>query len=457
MAEKFTPENDPLIQALRAHDPLTNKQLPEAEEATLWRATATKPTRTKFGMRLRRPAIRWAAPFAATAVLALAVGASVGSLNKPATPLFSLAHGSASASGQKLASGMSESSTMAGGDAKIGLWYGQTFEYSAADGLDTNWNDSGSAYRLVAPSSPERILNDLGEIFGVAGKIARQDGGEGNPYTTYSLGNTDGTEKAIWLYWGPAPSWSFYDPSTNFTPKCLKESAEGCVEFDNTPPDASLLPNSSKMKGFASKALSAIGLKTNQYRLNENRDNYGAYLRAELLAGSTPVAIETYFSWNQLGLTSAGGTLGSLEKVSDVPVIAPSKAVARITDWRWSGGLPGSFWDANSPAVSMPTTKDIAEQPADATAPAEPTEPGAGGEPGTGSGPVATPDPIKVTIDKFESRLMVVWSAQGGIWVVPGYVFSSSDSQVAGQWFAILAVADGVITMPEPEQGAVTY
>lgn len=450
MAEKFTPENDPLIAQLRAHDPLTSRDVPEADEATLWRATAAKPARTKFGIRwsLRRPAIRWAAPLAATAALALAVGVGVGSLNKPTTPLFSLANGSATGAGQKLATGMAEGSTMVGGDAKIGLWYGQTFEYTAIEGLDSNWSNSGSAYRLVNPSSPERILSELGEIFGVTGEIARQDAGEGNPYTTYSLGNTDGSEKALWLYWGPTASWNFYDPSTNLTPKCLRESAEGCVEFDNTPPDASLLPNSSKMKAFAGKTLSALGLKADQYRLNENRDNYGAYLRAELLAGSTPVAIETYFGWNQLGLTSAGGTLGTLEKVSDVPLVAPSKAVARITDWRWSGGLPGSFWDANSPAVSLPTTKDIAvgDQPVDTKLPGDGV-----------SEPSATPEPIKVTIDKFDSRLMVVWSAQGGIWIVPGYVLSSSDSQVAGQWFPVLAVADGVITMPELEQGAVTY
>jgi hypothetical protein len=147
MAEKLTPENDPLIAQLKAHDPLTNWDVPEADEATLWRATSGKPSRTRFGIRwsLRRPTIRWAAPLAATAALALAVGAGVGSLNKPTTPLFSLANGSATGAGQKLATGMAEGSTMVGGDAKIGLWYGQTFEYSASEDLDSNWNDSGSA------------------------------------------------------------------------------------------------------------------------------------------------------------------------------------------------------------------------------------------------------------------------------------------------------------------------
>jgi hypothetical protein len=98
--------------------------------------------------------------------------------------------------------------------------------------------------------------------------------------------------------------------------------------------------------------------------------------------------------------------------------------------------------------VSTPTTKDISvgDQPVDTKLPGDGV-----------SEPSASPEPIKVTIDKFDSRLMVVWSAQGGIWIVPGYVFSSPDSQVAGQWFPVLAVADGVITMPELEQGAVTY
>lgn len=455
MAEKKETNQEELFRQIRAHDPLSNLDLPEPDESVLWNATA-KPNKSMTGFRLnwslRRPSARWAAPFAATAALALAIGATVGTLSKPTTPLFSLASGGAANSSQKLASGVSESGAMVAGDAKIGLWYGQTFDYSAADGLDSGWNDRGTAYRLVTPSSPERILKQLGELFGVSGKLLRQESEYENGYTTYSLGNTDGTDKAIWLYWGTTPSWNFYDPATNPTPKCLRESSEGCIEFDNTPPDASLLPASAKMKAFANSTMSALGLTSSEYRLFEDRDGYGAYVRAELLAGGTPVAVETYFAWNTLGLSSAGGTLGSLEQVSDVPLIAPSKAVSRISDWRWSGGLPGSFWQSNSAAASPSMSKDIAVSDAPSTS--EPaTEEGSVATPE----PQATPEPIRVTIDKFESRLMVVWSSQGGIWVVPGYVLTSKDAVVAGQVFTVLAVADGVVQMPELEQGAVTY
>lgn len=455
MAENKDFSSDKLVDNLKAHDPLANQDLPEADEAILWRATAKSSTsRARFGLswKLRKPPVRWAAPIAATAAIALAVGATVGTLSKPTTPLFSLASGGSANSAQKLSAGMSESSTLAGGDAKIGLWFGQSFEYSAASDLDSDWKDRGMAYRLVAPSSPERILKQLAEIFNVDGPIVREESGDSNQFVTYTIGKTDGTEKAIWLYWSAAPSWNFYDPSMNPAPKCLREAAEGCVEYDNTAPDASLLPGSAKIKAFATSTMKALGLSSSDYRLYENRDSYGAYVRTELLAGSTPVAIETYFGWNTLGLTSAGGTLGTLEAVSEVPLVAPSKTVSRISDWRWSGGLPGSYWHTHTPALSSSTSKDISVEPL-----APSSEPASTSEPAATSEPVPTPEPIKVTIDKFETQMMVVWSAQGGTWVVPGYVLSSKDAAVAGQLFAVLAVADGVIQMPELEQGAVTY
>lgn len=450
MAENKDFSSDNLVDHLKALDPLAKQDLPEADEAVLWRATAenrNKKTRIGLSWNLRKPTVRWAAPFAATAALALAVGATVGTLSKPTTPLFSLASGGSANSAQKLSAGMNEGAALAGGDAKIGLWFGQTFDYSAANDLDSDWKDRGLAYRLVAPSSPERILKQLAEIFKVEGSIAREESGDSNQFVTYTIGKTDGTEKAIWLYWSAAPSWNFYDPSMNPAPKCLRESAEGCVEYDSTAPDASLLPRAAEIKAFAASTMKALGLSENEYRLYENRDSYGAYVRTELLAGSTPVAIETYFGWNTLGLTSAGGTIGTLEEVSEVPLIAPSKTVSRISDWRWSGGLPGSYWQSHSQAaVSSSTSKDISVEPL-----LTKEDPAASNE------PMPTPDPISVTIDKFESQMMVVWSAQGGTWVVPGYVLTSKDAAVAGQLFAVLAVADGVIQMPELEQGAVTY
>jgi hypothetical protein len=57
-----------------------------------------------------------------------------------------------------------------------------------------------------------------------------------------------------------------------------------------------------------------------------------------------------------------------------------------------------------------------------------------------------TPETRTFLVTKATAALLLVWDADGNAWLVPGYVFEGQDT-VAG---AVIAVADGVIKLPDP-------
>lgn len=148
----------------------------------------------------------------------------------------------------------------------------------------------------------------------------------------------------------------------------------------------------------------------------------------------------------------------------------------------------------SGPGTPTSSDGDVATEP-----PAEPTSPDAGGtvdgsigteepstgggqdgEPGTGIEPapapseepvepaepddVATPEPmpvdpieptiepmpepevVKVTIEKAESTLLLMWDSEGNAWLVPGFAMEQPE----GMWGTVVSLEEGVIELPEP-------
>lgn len=145
-------------------------------------------------------------------------------------------------------------------------------------------------------------------------------------------------------------------------------------------------------------------------------------------------------------------------------------------------GLPSDPNDVavEAPAPDEPGTIEVEELPGNE----EPsTGGGQDGEPGTGVEPapapseepvepaepgvVATPEPmpvdptdpveppiepmpepevVKVTIEKAEATLLLMWDSEGNAWLVPGFAMEQPE----GMWGTVVSLEEGVIELPEP-------
>ena len=60
---------------------------------------------------------------------------------------------------------------------------------------------------------------------------------------------------------------------------------------------------------------------------------------------------------------------------------------------------------------------------------------------------IPTPEVVDVTVDTAEpTLLLLMWDADGGAWLVPGYAMKVSE----GWWSSVVSLVDGVIALPEP-------
>ncbi|MBU1586589.1 MAG: hypothetical protein KKH51_01435 [Actinobacteria bacterium] len=50
-----------------------------------------------------------------------------------------------------------------------------------------------------------------------------------------------------------------------------------------------------------------------------------------------------------------------------------------------------------------------------------------------------------MTVDTAEPTLLLMWDADGGAWLVPGYAMKVSE----GWWSSVVSLVDGVIALPE--------
>jgi hypothetical protein len=60
--------------------------------------------------------------------------------------------------------------------------------------------------------------------------------------------------------------------------------------------------------------------------------------------------------------------------------------------------------------------------------------------------PLETPETVTVTVTQMESRLVMVWDADGNAWLVPGFASEGENSWVS----AVISLVEGILRLPEP-------
>jgi hypothetical protein len=148
----------------------------------------------------------------------------------------------------------------------------------------------------------------------------------------------------------------------------------------------------------------------------------------------------------------ANGVLADTERVADYPRIGTTAAFERLQQ--------GGYWWGGGVGFADPAVVRSEETPApdenlvggDAVAETPPSEGSAdetpvdAGEVAIDEIPIDQGEPLIVTITGVEEELWMLWDADGTVWLVPGYAFTSDD----GGRYSVPAIADEYLDIQEP-------
>lgn len=298
----------------------------------------------------------------------------------------------------------------------------------AADGLASWW------------FNPTPAATSSSGCVGIAKPIQMPDEGVADSGSGSSAGSAGGTEAVA------PPETIAIDPGVN------------C----EAPPAPVNVPTKAQAEEKARQLMTAVGLDAAQYEFTTYADDYSANATAWLMLGGhrSPIQFNVGFG-GEGALMWASGSLAVPVPAADYPVVTPQEALARLSDpsGRWMNfGAP--FGVAMRGGVAMADAVasvggDVASS-GEGGAPAEPTaaptvgapEPAPVCDPAADCvvSPMPTPDPITIHLNGVRLDVTMVWDADGSIWLLPAYTFTSAD----GGEFTVVAVDDSLLDLPEP-------
>lgn len=438
---------------------------------------------------------------AASASLAAVAAVAVGSLVvvnpfAPQAPLFT-----AAAAGS--APGTAQESALAA-DARIALWI--DYDYVAGPGLGTE-GGSGGVYQLQRIGTPQEVLDDMAERFGVEGSPGETSYFD-PAWPSYVIGPEDGSGPSITVTWSGTGNWWYNNPAAYPEPVCALveyETENGTEQFEECtqpeiPASESLAPSEAEARAEAAELFASMGLDVAPADVRVSADTWQTMATANLVVDGVATAIDYSVAWSPLGeIAWAYGHSIEVVDRGDFGTVSATAAVDRLDDGRWYGAggpdyqggmnilaaesglardaalVPGGDTSVSSPvevpgapAVSVPTDPVPTEpgvvepgvvepepgEPTDPVAPTEPAEPSEEPivEPTTEPAPLPEPSSVTVTVDAAEATLLLLWDADGNAWLVPGYAMQHPD----GFWNTIVSLVEGVIELPPPFEGEIT-
>ena len=431
---------DELDQRLAKADPANKRTAPKLSEGLLTSAIASG---TKLSIRARFELL---SQNLRRASLGLAVGGSAAAvavamvLSSSPAPLIQLSGLQGARNNESAAAQMDL------GSDKMMMPFNY-FEFIAGDNLP-NETGSGEVYKLVRQSTPEEVLQNVAQVFGVEGSTKKYpDFAETNP--GYFFGQSDdpwgydGKNPVISIWWSGTASWNYSNPIAYPESVCEQTDADGnCMVYEEFKPTPELLPSREEALAKALEVFNATGLSVSASDILIDISEWGVNASASMTVGGQPTNVEWYLGWSSTGVLSyAGGHSVAAESMGTFDTISALSAVDRLDDWRWSGSPSSYFYQRfqpraiGEPAPFLRTDDQVAEgSEGDSSVSIDPMP---GGQP--------EPETLTLTILEAESALLSVWDANGEVWLVPGWILINDQG-----WFgAVISLIEGVIELPK--------
>ncbi len=326
------------------------------------------------------------------------------------------------------------------------------FEFLPGPNLSDE-SGSGEVYKLVRQSTPEEVLKNVANVFGVEGSIKKYpDFAETNP--GYFFGQSDdpwgydGENPVISLWWSGTASWNYSNPIAFPQSSCEETDADGnCTTWTEFQPTPELLPTEAEALAKALEVFNATGLEVTKEQIRIDSSEWGVSASASMYVDGQPTNVEWYLGWSSTGeLSYAGGHSVAAEAMGTFDTISALSAVDLLADWRWSGSPSGIYYQRFQPrAISEPAPFVKTDDTRTESSPSE----GSAGDSSVGDESMPEPQPepqtLTLTILEAEKALLSVWDASGEVWLVPGWILINDQG-----WFgAVIAVIEGVIQLPE--------
>jgi hypothetical protein len=413
---------------LKSADPA--KSAPELNEGIVARAAlASRRGFTSF--RVARLTVA-AASLSIVGLAATTLSLNLGPAN---SPLFELA--SAGSSQAQMSTGQSAESSPMVSDKMF--W--QPFSYNHIAGELSAAPGRGKVYQAEMVGDPEEILRTLAQVFGLSGE-PKLDDWASPEFPSYSI---QGENQALGIYFSGTASWYFSSwsqpdygcPAVESTESSSGDGSEKAEEpqYCEPKPTPELIPAEQAMIAQAIEIYGAIGITLDTSKARIYRDDWGASISFPNIQNGIETGQDYYLGWGMDGKISyAGGSSFRLVERGDFNTISALDSVARISDGRWFGGAPSSYYQtavASSDAAVLPTNRDkvtgdegfISEEQID-----------------------MEPQVIDLIVNRSEVATLTVYDAKGNLWFVPGYILFNEQG-----WFdSIISLEEGVIALPEP-------
>lgn len=310
-----------------------------------------------------------------------------------------------------------------------------TYSYVAGNQLSAQAS-SGRVYKVVLSGNFEETLTKVAKVFGLSGSVYESEYSQPE-YPTYQIGSKDGSGPSVTINWSGTGSWWFNDSSAYPSAECngwdtAEDGSEYCSSYEEQKPTPELLPSKQEILKEATRVFNSTGLKVSADEIRVDISEWGATASASMKVDGNETPIEWYMSWGSNGkLGSVSGNSVQFQDQGSLNTISEKAAVARITDWRYSGQIASSLWNKYAPPVRSVDPGIAYDSPTETDSTTEPE---------------ASPEPIVVTVNEAHSVMVLIWDKAGNAWLVPGYILIGDQ----GWLNPVFALEDGVVALPDP-------
>jgi hypothetical protein len=239
------------------------------------------------------------------------------------------------------------------------------------------------------------------------------------------------------------------------------------------------VPTGEEALAKAKELFTSLGYDMADFEFDVYADEWSANVTAYLMIGGQRTQVAMSAGYGGEGVLSwASGFLGEPQIAGDYPLVSPAECVERLNDqqgmWGWGGGFMETVGGvARSAEVAVEAPSVAPELPVETT-PSESLPTGDGDVPTeTIAEPAVDPalidpaiiepgveapvdmEPMIVTLTDVRLDLVMNWSEDGSVWMLPACTFSADD----GGLYTVIAVDEAFVEVPEPvavdEPGAI--
>lgn len=333
------------------------------------------------------------------------------------------------------------------------MWTGR-YHY-AVSGAIPSLNSDAPSYVLPESDVTRRELDSLREVFAIKDEFVKQDTNMGGGYTAGNYNASDAPVMYVsadaMRYWSYQAPWS---SSTTNVGCVIPSTGPGDTISEvlpcATPTPPENMPSGGETEGMFKQLLKDLGFKPTDFIIEIYADEWSASAMGYLkIAGvRSPLAWSASYGADSQ-LTFASGILAKVTPGADYPRIGTTKGIERLNDqqYGWGGAMVRGGVAYDDTAVGSSATPSDSTQSnttASETVGAAPVDADPASLEGTGDSTYDSQEtPVtEVEIVAVEEVLVVLYGADGSIYLVPGYSFSAAPELGYTPRYVVSALPD---------------